>query len=581
VLGLLARLLFGVGWLLAFPWLLLKRYWPLPSGAYVLVEIDGRVADFARRRAWPPWAPRTVSLHELGVLATEIVKDGRIRGLVLVLKSFRGGVARAASLRAVLERLRAAGREVVVHLPQGGGTKELYVAVAADKVLLGPQAVLASVGFLASSRYLRRALDRAGVVPEVFAAGRFKSAGERLALDHMSDAQREQLGALLDGLFGELTRAIAAGRKVDAERARAMIDGAPYLGGEAVIAGVADATCYEDEIPARLGDAGKLAPVLYAARFLGSRLALRSPRFARGTLIGVIPVHGPIVPAAGTRLSTMAVDERVIAAVRLARANPRVRAVVLHVDSPGGSALASDRIHHELAQLAKEKPLVACFGDVAASGGYYVAAAAHAIVAQPTTITGSIGVIGARMILDPLLEKLGVVTEVVQRGAHARMLDPFIPYDDDAKKAIRREIDGMYRAFVGVVAAGRKMSVEAVEKVAQGRVWTGADAKAQGLVDELGSFADALALAAQKIGVPRERARPVLVRAPRRGFPPLNPPEAPRPEALALALELLGVDAGVAWLALGGERILAYSPEAGLVRSSPSLFATDAWHMAC
>ncbi len=566
MLRLVAQLLFGVGWLLAFPWLLLKRFWPLPAGAYVLVEIDGRVAEFARRRAWQPWAPRVFSLYELGVLAREILKDGRIRGLVLVLKSFRGGVARAASLRAVLASLRAAGREVVVHLPQGGGTKELYVAMAADKVLLGPQAVLTSVGFLVSSRYVRRALDRAGVVPEVFAAGRFKSAGERFARDHMSDAQREQLGALLDTLFADLTQSIAAGRKVDADRARALVDGAPYLGGEAVIAGLADGTCYEDEIPTRLGEAGKPAPVLYAARYLGSRLALRNGRFARGPLIGVIPVHGPIVPAAGTRLTQMAVDERVIAAIRIARANPRVRAVVLHVDSPGGSALASDRIHHELAQLAKEKPLVACMGDVAASGGYYVAAAAHVIVAQPTTITGSIGVIGAHMILDPLLARLGVVTEVVKRGAHAHMLDPWLPYDDDDKKAIRREIDGMYRAFVGVVAGGRRMSLEAVEKVAEGRVWSGVDAKAQGLVDELGSFEDALAVAAGKIGVARDRVRPVLVQAPRRGFPPLNPPEPARPEALAFVGELFGVDAGLMLLALGGERVLAYSPEASLVR---------------
>jgi protease-4 len=255
----------------------------------------------------------------------------------------------------------------------------------------------------------------------------------------------------------------------------------------------------------------------------------------------------------------MAVDERVISAVRIARANPFVRGVVLHVDSPGGSALASDRIHHELAQLAKEKPLVTCMGDVAASGGYYVAVAAHEIVAQPTTVTGSIGVIAARVVLEPLLARLGVVTQVLQRGAHARLLDPFLPLGPDDRQAVDREIERIYRGFVGVVAAGRRRSADEVEPLAQGRVWTGADAHSRGLVDRLGGFEDALEAVRARVGRGAGKLRVAVIRPPRRPFPVLDPPErkAARVAGAALAAVAKELRVDPALLALRGERVLA------------------------
>jgi protease-4 len=255
----------------------------------------------------------------------------------------------------------------------------------------------------------------------------------------------------------------------------------------------------------------------------------------------------------------MAVDERVISAIRIARVNPRVRGVVLHVDSPGGGALASDRIHHELVQLAAEKPLIASMGNVAASGGYYVAAAAHAIVAQPTTLTGSIGVIAARVVVEPLLARLGVATEVLQRGAHARLLDPLLALGDDDRAALDRELEHIYRAFLGVVATGRRRPVEEIEPLAQGRVWTGVDAHAHGLVDRLGGFEDALEMMRERLGRGAAKLRVVVLRPPRKPFPVLDPPERRAARVLAEGLaqlgETLGVDATV--LAFRGERVLA------------------------
>jgi protease-4 len=272
----------------------------------------------------------------------------------------------------------------------------------------------------------------------------------------------------------------------------------------------------------------------------------------------------------------MAVEERVISAVRIARANPMVRGVVLHVNSPGGSALASDRMHHELVQLAKEKPLVACFSDVAASGGYYIAAAAHEIVAQPTSITGSIGVISARLVLAPLLEKLSVHVDVLQRGARARLLQPTLPLDEDDQRALDREIGAMYRSFVGVVAEGRKRPREEIEAVAQGRVWTGAEAHARGLVDKLGGLDVAVEAVRTRVGRGAAKLRVGVLRSPRKMFPPLDPPR-PREgaEGAMAARELvsavaasMGVDADAVALALSGERVLAWSDLASSIRSA-------------
>jgi protease-4 len=333
------------------------------------------------------------------------------------------------------------------------------------------------------------------------------------------------------------------------------------VGAEAVSAGLVDGTAYEDEVPARLAEGGKEPPLRHAEAYLRARTALRPRALRPRDTIAVVRVHGTIAGGGGLPFRSMAIDDRVISAIRIARASPLVRGVVLHVDSPGGGALASDRIHHELVQLALEKPLVACMGNVAASGGYYVAAPAHAIVAQPTTITGSIGVIAARVVLDPLLARLGVATEILQRGAHARLLDPFLPLGDDDRAALDRELEHIYRAFLAVVAAGRRRPVDEIEPLAGGRVWTGADAHAHGLVDRLGGFEDALEVVRERIGRGADRLRVVVVQPPRKPFPVLDPPEKKAARLLSECLSLVGtgLDLDATLLALRGERTLAFA----------------------
>ncbi|MBX3186172.1 MAG: signal peptide peptidase SppA [Labilithrix sp.] len=571
---LLLRLLGLVFDVLLLPLRLLARRKGVPEGAFVTIKIDGAVADVvAKPRIWEVRAQRATSIHEIAEMIESASADPRVRGVIVTIKSFAGGMASATSVRRLLARARAAGKEVVVHLPLGGGTKEVIVATGATKVFVGPAAHLAALGFASRTRYVKRALDRAGVVPEVYACGEYKSAGESLVRDAMSDAQREQLGKLLDGFDAALVAAIAEGRGVGAERAREIVDEGPYHGEEAVLAGLADAAVYEDEIPERLGlrDDAKAATRSRLAdanrrfvdghAYVARRKRRLFRRLGRPPVIAVVPVHGPIAHAASP-FGNFATDDRLTRMVRAARLDPKVKGVILHIDSPGGSALASDRMHHEIVQLAREKPVVACMANVAASGGYYVAAPAHRIVCEPVSITGSIGVVAARFTMEPLLTKLGITTETVKRGARAEMLSPTSPLSEDERAALRRELDATYRAFLRVVARGRKMTTDEVEPLARGRVYTGEEAKAVGLVDDLGGFDTALEQVRARIAADvRDRCEPVVMRPRRQPIPILEVPaegEGARRAASALLAALLPAPERIlVQLAATGERVLA------------------------
>lgn len=554
--------------LVLFPIRVLRANKLVRPGTWLNVTVDGPLVDVvAKPHFWRPRARRALSLHWLDEVVTAMNDDPRVKGLLVTIRSMSGGMATATSLRSILARARAAGKEVTVHLPMGGDTKEVYVATAANKVLMGPTTQLAPLGFRTSARYLKHALARTGVEPQVFACGEFKSAGETLVRDSMSPAQRAQLERLLETFHDALVDAIAEGRGVTRERAAALVDGAPYFGRAAVEAGLADDLAYEDEVPSKLSpDEKKHARRLcvdaeaYLARV--KRPLLR--RLLPPPVISVIPVHGAITHASGL-FGDLSTHERVGRMIRAARHDRRVRGVILHVDSPGGSALASDLMHHEIVQLVREKPVVACMANVAASGGYYVAAPALCIVAQPTTVTGSIGVVAARLSLEPMLSRLGIKTEVVEKGAHASLLSPMGPLSEDDRAAIMRELDATYRAFVGVVAAGRKMSEDDVERLARGRVYTGKDALDAGLVDMLGGFDVALEELKRRLHARvRDRVEVVLARTPRASVPTPELPEerdAGRKAARAILAALLPARERILIeLAANGERVWAIAP---------------------
>ncbi|WP_437577921.1 signal peptide peptidase SppA [Sorangium sp. So ce887] len=580
--------------LLLLPVSALRWAFAAPRGGYVVLEIDGRVVDLQPPRVrlglwWRPGKKAPLSVERVRELGKHLMKDPRPAGLLLRMRSVHAGPAVLASLRDALLEIRAGGKDIVAYLPRGADTAMLLLASAARAVVVGPETLVSPLGFAVEGRYVRRALEQVGVEPEVFAKGMYKNAGEVLVRDTMSTEQREQVGALLDARLGDLIAALAQGRRVDRETAARWIDEAPYGAEQAVARGIIDAVAYEDELEHMLasgllpgttaprraeasasGSAGvgalaagrdERARFVAAGRYLSARRGLSLRPMLPRPILGVVEVHGAIVSRARFRGASLASEERLVASLRAARQNPRIRGVILHIDSPGGSALASDRIHHEVTRLAEVKPVVACMSNVAASGGYYVAAAAHAIIAQPQTITGSIGVVSARFALGPLLDRLGVSTDVVKRGARADLFSPSRRLDAGERAVMERELDAIYATFLRVVARGRRRPVEEIEPLAQGRVYSGAEAQARGLVDMLGGFERALHELRQMIGPKATAIEPVIVRA-SRYIPP--PPLLPAPVPTLLELVGLRGVAGEVALAIHceGERVLAYCAEA-------------------
>lgn len=592
--------------LLLLPLRAIRRARAAPPGGYVSLVIDGPIADLPRPAsllaALRRPAQAALSVGRLKQLAKALAADTRPAGLLVEVRSPTAGQAVLSSIRDVLLEIRAAGKDVIAYLPLGADNAALFLASAARLVIVGPETTVAPIGFAARGRYVRRALERIGVEPEVFARGTYKSAGEGLVRDAMSDPQREQLGAILDTFHDALVTALAQGRRVPRETAARWIDEAPHSATRAVELGIIDAIAYEDELPRLIArgpmpaDSANEAPsdtppeggpapyrggaphserddaeprlrLVPTARYLGARTGGAFRPLTPRPAIGIIEVHGPIVGRPRIALAPLAAEDALIAAIRAARADRRIRGVVLHIDSPGGSALASDRIHHEVTRLTEAKPVVAYLSNVAASGGYYIAVAAQTIIAQPQTITGSIGVVSARLAVGPLLERLGVFTSVVKRGARADLFSPTRRLEEAERTVIERELDTFYRTFLGVVARGRRRPLDEIAPLAEGRIYSGAEAHARGLIDHLGGFDRALHELREILGPSGKGLHTHIIRPPR-VVPP--PPALPAPAAAALEIlsETLGLplDLATSTLALHtrGERILAFCPDLDL-----------------
>jgi protease-4 len=433
-------------------------------------------------------------------LADYAIRDRRVDGVAFVLPPVHAGWSVCAGLREQILRLRDEGKGTAVLLPRGGGHRELYVASSAERIYLAPQATITLLGLSAQSHYVKPLLDRAGVEVEPFARKEYKTAAERLTRDSMSEPQREQLQALIDGHTTALLEALSQRIGTTPDETRALFETGVFRGQDAIEVRLVDALAYEDELPDKLG--------------LSDKENLRRPPY-----IAVVAIKGAISESGaptGRRAS-------IVAALRHARRDRRALGVLLWIDSPGGSAEASDLIHREVVRVKEKKPVVAYFGEVAASGGYYVAAHANAIVAQPLGLTGSIGVVSARLLASRLLDRVGIRTEVLRTGPHADVFSPHRALTDDERALMNRELDAFYDSFVALVADGRGRPVGDSEPLARGRVWLAADAHRHGLVDELGGMDAALERLKGIIDAPtrlRERLRPMVVASYRLDPPP-------------------------------------------------------------
>lgn len=440
-------------------------------------------------------------------------EDPALRGVLLRIDDLHVSWARLQGLRRGIERLRAAGKTVWVHLERAG-LPEYLLASAAQRVLLAPAATLDVAGLSSEALFLRDVLDRLGIDAEVIQVGRFKSAGETLTRAGMSPAHREMLEALVDDLYEQVVTAVAAGRALAPELVRERLGAGPFVAAEAQAQGLIDGTAYADEAEAQLVAASGDAPLIERTDYVRQRgrvMRLAALRGERRT-VALLCVAGTIKPGDSvTRPDgvTAAGARTLAAALKRIRERDDIAALVLRVASPGGSALASDLIWRELERTRAAKPLVVTCGDIAASGGYYVALAGRPLLAEAGSLTGSIGVLAGKATLRRLYDRVGVRKELVTRGRHAALYSDYAPLDADGRARITVQAETFYRDFVAKVAAARGLDGEAAEACAQGRVWTGRQAQARGLVDELGGFEEAFDAAKRAIGVPLDQ--PVLV----------------------------------------------------------------------
>jgi protease-4 len=527
----------------------LLRWRAVPPGAWLHVELSGAITDVrAPLPRWQRWLGRRASpsVTELRRVLAVAASDPRVAGVLVRFNEIELGWATAESLRDALAATRAQGRRVVAFLPYGGSNKELLVASACSEVYASPPSTIGPLGVSLGSNFFRAMLAKVGIEAEVLARREFKSAAESFTRDGFSPENLRQTEALADALHGALVDALAQGRKLSREDARAFVDSTPVRAREAHAKRVIDGALYDDELLAKLAESS--APEArsedgfvrlvsferYArARAIARRVRRKQPRVA------IVDVRGPIAVDAPNAQADRVVDvARVSAALRACAKDPAVGAVVLYVDSPGGSALASDLIAREVERLRARKPVVAYFANVAASGGYYVAALADRIVAQPTSITGSIGVVAMRFVVEDAARRAGVTHESVRRGARAELFSPYRRWSDDEREALDRSIDEVYDDFVKIVARGRNMPESQVEPLARGRVYAAKDALAVGLVDELGDLARAVIVAAERAKIDPTLG-PVRVTPPRAPQPPIGPATVRAAAAEAIAGEAL------------------------------------------
>ena len=447
--------------------------------------------------------------------------DSRISSVLLKPTGFDSPYwGKVQEIRDAIIDFRKSGKPVYAYL-EYGGDREYYLASAADKVFLLPSSPLDLRGIATYQVFLRGTLDKIGAYPDMHHIGDYKTAVNQLTEKGYTRAHKEMDESLDRDLFDQLVRGLADGRKKSEADVRALIDQGPFLPEDALKAGLIDDVAYEDQVEDKLQKGGRLRKIDGEdyARVGGGAFGLN-----RGPRIGVIYAAGTITsgrsgfdPLNGTALGS----DTLIDAIREARRDSSLRAIVLRIDSPGGSAAASDAIWRELMVAKNERadrPIVASMSDLAASGGYYIAMPANVIVAQPSTLTGSIGIFGGKIVTGGTYEKLGAHIESTSIGRNAELDSPVRPFNPEELKKVQEQLQAFYDGFVEKVAQSRHTTPEKVDAIAQGRVWTGRQARENGLVDSLGGLDAAIAIAKQRAKLPADADVEIVVYPPPKSF---------------------------------------------------------------
>jgi protease-4 len=501
-----------------------------PDHVIFVLENDLPALPDPPRALWQRFTSRPrLSIKELGERFDLIANNPRIKGVVLHLRPVGMSMATLQDLRELVGKLRQSGRRVVAWAPFYT-TGTYYLACACDEILLMPAGTVQPLGFASTGMFLRDGLARFGIGADFVQISPYKSAADTLTKSAMSPEVREQLTWLLDSQHKELLSAIGKGRVLDEQGAQALVDASPYADDAASANRVVDAVIPEEALAERLGQGG--SPVTIGT-WERAQAKMRSvaPTLGRGKYVAVLRIEGTIVDGRSGKLPVKppievplvgddrAGDLTVVQAARVIADDKRAAAVVLYVNSRGGSATASEAMRQALSVIAARKPLVVAMGPVAGSGGYWVSTPARWIVARPGALTGSIGVLTGKIVTGGMWSKLMFNRETVAFGQHATIESDDKPYTDEEREIVRGQIDRIYKLFLDVVGAARNMTPEEVHPIAAGRVWTGRQAFERKLVDELGGFDAAVRKARSLAGLPA--TAPVReARPPKRMIPP-------------------------------------------------------------
>jgi protease IV len=484
---------------LVFMALLVGRDPQVASNSVLTIRLSGDLQELEPSSVLGQFMEPPPTVRSITDALRKAKVDRRITSVIIRPTGTAALWAKVQEVRDAIVDFKSSGKPVIAFM-EYGGDQEYYLASACDKVFLMPTASLDLTGIASYELFLRGTLEKIGAFPDALHIGEYKTAANQYTERTMTPSHREMAESLNEELFEQLLHGLAQGRgKTDAE-IRTLIDHGPFVPEEAVRVGLVDDLAYEDELDdkVQLGS-GTLRHTTHQQY---RQISTQSLGLDRGPKIAVIYAVGIIATGQSSADGTDVLgSQTIVEQLRRVRADNSIKAIVLRIDSPGGSALASDIIWREIVLTRDVKPVVASMSDVAASGGYYIAMPAHHIVAQPATLTGSIGVVAVKFVLDGTFDKLGMNIEEVKSGKYAGMYSSLRPFTPEERQKMLEHMQGTYETFVEKAAAGRKMTPEQIDAVAQGRVWMGSQARELGLVDELGGLNRALAVAKSRAGI--------------------------------------------------------------------------------
>jgi protease-4 len=500
----------------------------IPANSVLVLKVEGAlpdyaVADFSSRF----FGGETNSLSNLLLQMRKAKADKRVGAVLLDIGMLGAGWAKADEIRDAVADFRKSGKPIYAYM-EFGSDKEYYVATAAERVYVAPIGDLFVNGLAAESMHFKGSFDKLGIYWDSYQIEKYKTSPEQFTRKDMSEGERETLDSLLDGIFNRYVAQVSEARHKSEADVRALIDEAPHTAPAAQEAGLIDGALYreevENELKKRLGykDDEKLHKVSTTEY---RRVSATSLGLNQGEAVAIVFASGPIGSGRSNNGSfggdqTIGSDT-VVKAINDARDNAEVKAIVLRVDSPGGVTYPSDLIWEAVEQAKKKKPVVVSMSDLAASGGYYISMGANKIVAEPLTLTGSIGVFAYKPVVRGFYDWIGVTSEYVMRGKNAGLYRETDKFSDEERKKFQGGLDNFYwNQFLPKVAEGRHFpNVEAVHEVARGRVWTGAEGKERGLVDELGGLDRAVDVAKELAKIPTDKGvRRIVYPAPRTFF---------------------------------------------------------------